>query len=297
MKVKQFPLYLLLAPSFICLVVFVYIPMYGIVLSAKNFTISGGILGSPWAKPLWANFWWMKDSEFWNVVGNTIRIAAWKFACSFPVPIILALMLNEVRNRKFKRITQTIIYLPHFVSWVIFSGIIYQLLSNDPASPLSVLLGVFGRKPVNILGSDRAFLPILVVSNIIKEAGWGTILYLAAISGIDPQLYEAATVDGCNNWQKAVNITFPGIIPTVMIMLILSVPSILSAGFDQIWNMSNSMVARSTNVLDIYILKVGIQGGRYSYGIAIDFVVKVMSFSLVLLTNKLSKQGLGYGIW
>jgi len=296
-KVRQYPLYLMLLPSLVFLAVFIYTPMYGLLLTFKTFTISGGVFGSPWIKPWYGNFWWMKDPEFWNVFRNTLKIAGLKFVTGFPAPIILALLINEVQNGRFKRTTQTILYLPHFVSWVIFAGIVYRILGGDSDSPVNLLLGLFRAGPVDILPVEKNFIPLLVITGLIKEVGWGTILYLAAISTADPQLYDAASIDGCGQWKKAIHITVPTIVPIVVIMAILSLPGILSAGFDQIYNMQNSMVARASNVLDIYIIRIGIVGGQYSYAIAMGLFLQFISLGLVLAANKLSKRGFGYGIW
>ncbi len=296
MRAKQWPLYVMLLPSIVFLAVFMYAPMYGVLLAFKSFTISGGINGSPLSKPLFANFWFLKDAEFWNVFQNTIKIAGIKFITAFPAPIILTLLINEVVNAKFKKAVQTVLYLPHFISWVIFSGIIYRLLGSEASSPVNQIVLAIGGNVTNILSSERSFVWALVCSNLIKESGWGTIIYLAAISSADKQLYEAAMVDGAGHWRQMVHITIPHLVPIITILLILAIPGILSAGFDQVYNMQNAMVARSSNILDIYILKIGIQGGQYSYGIAVGFVVNVLAFGLVMLTNKLSKQTMGYGL-
>lgn len=283
----------MLAPSLAFLIVFMYAPMYGIILAFKSFTISQGIFGSPFAHPIFSNFFWFYDKEFWNVFTNTIKIASLKFITGFPAPIILALILNEVRNGRFKKTIQTIVYLPHFISWVIFSGIIYRIL--DTGMPLGRLLS--GSSSFGLLGSEQAFIPVLLVTNIIKEIGWGTIIYLAAISGLDSQLYDAAAIDGAGQWRKMLYVTLPGLAPIICILLILAIPGVLSAGFDQVWNMSNAMVARSSNILDTYVVRIGIQGGQYSYAVAIGTFVQVLSFGLVMMTNKLSKQGFGYALF
>lgn len=290
MKARQWPLYAMLLPSLVFLAIFIYSPMYGLSLAFKAFAISKGF-GSPWARPLFANFYWLADSEFWNVFLNTIKIASLKFVTGFPAPIVLALLINEVRHAKFKKTIQTLVYLPHFISWVIFSGIVYRIL--DPAGPVGGFLA--GTNSAGLLGQDQSFVAVLLVSNLIKEAGWGTIIYLAAISGLDPQLYDAASIDGAGQWQKMKHITLPGLVPVISVLLILAIPGVLSAGFDQIWNMSNAMVARSANILDIYIVKIGIQGGQFSQGIAMGFMVNALGLGLVILTNKLSKRSFGYG--
>jgi putative aldouronate transport system permease protein len=295
-KVKQYPLYLMLGPSLFFLAIFMYAPMYGITLAFKTFAISKGF-GSPWSVPIYSNFWWIKDPEFWNVFLNTIKTAGAKFVTGFPAPIIIALLINEVRNKKFKRTIQTVLYLPHFISWVIFAGIVYRILGGDNTSPYNLLRALFGLLPADILAKESAFLPIIVLTNLIKETGWGTIIYLAAIMGVNPELYDAASVDGCSRSQMARYVTLPSLSPIILIMLILSIPGVLSAGFDQVWNMSNAMVARAANILDIYIVKIGIQGGQYSYAIAMGLMIQLLSFGLVMLTNKLSKRGFGYGIF
>jgi len=297
MKVKQYPLYVMLVPSLLFLAVFIYAPIYGLSLAFKSFTISGGIFGSPWSKPWHDNFFWLKDKEFWNVFLNTLKIASVKFVTGFPAPIVLALLINEVSHKRFKKATQTIMYLPHFVSWVIFGGIVYRVIGGDATSPINLLLGLFGIDPVNIMAEEGNFLWVVVVTSLIKEVGWGTIIFLAAISGVDAQLYDAASIDGCGQWQKCRHVTLPALLPIISILLILSIPGILSAGFDQIWNLSNSLTARAANILDIYIIKIGIYGGQYGHATAIGLFLKVLSLGLVLLTNRLSKTSFGYGLF
>ena len=297
MKVRQYPLYLMLLPSLVFLAVFIYAPIYGLTLAFKSFSISGGIFGSPWSKPWHDNFFWLKDPEFWNVFVNTLKIASIKFVTGFPAPIVLALLINEVTHKRFKKTTQTILYLPHFVSWVIFGGIVYRVIGGDASSPINLLLGLVGIDPVNIMGQERNFIWVVVLTALIKEIGWGTIIYLAAISGVDAQLYDAAAIDGCGQWKKMQYVTLPALIPIISILLILSIPGILSAGFDQIWNLSNSLTARAANILDIYIIKIGIFGGQYGHATAIGLFLKVLSLGLVLVANKLSKTSFGYGLF
>lgn len=296
MKVKQYPLYLMLSPSIAFLIIFVYIPIYGITVAFKDFSMSLGIFKSPWAAPAWNNFFFLADNEFWNVFKNTIRIASIKFIFVFPAPILVALLINEIRGR-YKRVIQTVLYLPHFVSWVIFAGIIYRLLGGDNTSPFNLLRGLLGMRPADILTQESAFIPIVVLTNLIKETGWGTIIYLAAITGVSQELYDAAYADGCSRLQMTRFVTLPSLLPIIVIMLVLSIPTVLSAGFDQIWNLTNPMVARSSNILDIYIIRIGIQSGRYSYGVAIGLFVQILAFALVMLSNKIGKKSFGYGLW
>lgn len=294
---RQRWLYVLVMPAIISTFIFNYMPIYGLTLAFRDFDISLGAFRSPWAKPIFYNFWFLNDSAFYEVLTNTLKIAAIKFAFAFPAPIILALLLNEVVHNYYKRIVQTITYLPHFISWVIMAGLIYKLFDFDPTSPYNAVRAMFGLEPVNLMAQESAFIPILVVSNITKEVGWGTIIYLAAIMSIDPQLYEAAIVDGAGKWAQTRYITLPGMMPTISILLVLSIPGVLSAGFDQIYNLMNPMVARLANVTDIYVLRVGLQQAQYSFATALGLVFGVLGFTLTMIANRVSKTSGGSGIW
>jgi putative aldouronate transport system permease protein len=220
-----------------------------------------------------------------------------KFVTAWPAPIILALLLNEVRHRSFKRTIQTVAYLPHFLSWVILARIIYDLLSWEPSSPVNQIRAVFGLDPVALMGDRSAFIPILVVSNLFKEVGWGTIIYLAALTRIDPDLYEAALADGAGRWAQLWHITLPGMLPIIAILLVLGIPGILSAGFDQIYNLMNPTIAELAYVTDYYVLRVGLIQGNYAFAAAMGLVFSVIALVLVLTANWLSKRSAGTGIW
>lgn len=294
---RQRWLYALVLPAIALVAVFNYLPIYGLTLAFRDYSPSFGPFGSPWAKPLFYNFWFLRDPEFWRVMGNTLRISVVKFIFGWPAPIVLALLLNEVANRTYKRIVQTVTYLPHFISWVIYAGIIYKLLDFAPDSPFNVLRGLFGLDPVSILGDPNAFIPILVVSNLLKEVGWGTIIYLAAIMGIDPQLYEAAIVDGGNKRVQLWHITLPGLLPTIAILAVLQIPALLAAGFDQVYNMKNPSVERIANITDIYVLRMGIIQGEYAYATALGLVFSLLALILTYTANRISKGSVGTGIW
>ena len=289
-------LYLLVLPAMVSTFLFGYLPLWGVTLAFRNWSAALGF-ASPWAKPIYYNFWFLRDPEFWNVMVNTIRISAVKFVFLFPAPIALALLINEITHSAYKRVVQTITYLPHFVSWVIMAGIIYRILDSEPSSPLNLLRGLFGMEPIAILGDEGFFIPLLVVSALIKEVGWGTIIYLAAIMAIDVQLYEAAIVDGAGKLAQTWHITLPGILPTVSILLILSLPALLTAGFDQIYNLMNPSVAKIANVSDIYVLRIGIIQGKYSYGTALGLIFGMLSLGLTITANKLARRSVGYGLW
>ena len=294
---RQRWLYALVLPAIGLVAVFNYLPIYGLTLAFRDYSPSLGPFRSPWAQPLFYNFWFLKDPEFWRVMANTLRISVVKFVFGWPAPIILALLLNEVANRTYKRIVQTVTYLPHFISWVIYAGIIYKLLDFAPSSPFNVLRGLFGLDPVSILGDPNAFITILVVSNLLKEVGWGTIIYLAAIMGIDPQLYEAAIVDGGNKWVQLWHITLPGLLPTIAILAVLQIPTLLAAGLDQVYNMKNPSVERIANITDIYVLRMGIIQGEYAYATALGLVFSILALLLTYTANRISKGSVGTGIW
>ena len=288
-------IYILILPAMIWVAVFWYAPIWGLQAAFQNYNILES--KQQWAKPLLANFWFLKDKEFWNVVLNTLKISGLKLITGFPAPLVLALLINEVHHAKVKKSVQTIVYLPHFISWVIYAGIVYRIFDGEATSPINHILSIFGQRIISPLGDPQSWLGIILATSILKEVGWGTIIYLAGIAAIDKGLYDSAQMDGANRWQQARFITVPCLIPLISILLILSIPNIINAGFDQIWNLQNASVASAANILDIYILRIGIQHGNYAYGAALGLVSNITAFGLVLLANRLSKQTIGYGIW
>ena len=294
---RQRTLYLLLLPAIVLTFVFRYIPVYGLTLAFKDYSTTLGPFRSPFTDPIFYNFFFFQDPEFWYVLRNTVRISVAKFVTAWPAPIILALLLNEVRHRSFKRTIQTIAYLPHFLSWVILARIIYDLLGWEPSSPVNQIRAVLGLDPVALMGDKSAFIPILVVSNLFKEVGWGTIIYLAALTRIDPDLYEAALADGAGRWVQLWHVTLPGMLPIIAILLVLGIPGILSAGFDQIYNLMNPTIAELAYVTDYYVLRVGLIQGNYAFAAAMGLVFSVIALVLVLTANWLSKRSAGTGIW
>lgn len=287
-------LYIMILPALLLLFIFNYLPMYGITLAFKDYNPLKGILGSPGVglKHFQTLF---GDTDFLKVVFNTLRISFLRIVCGFPVPIILAILMNEIRSSFYKRSVQTIIYLPHFISWVIISGILINLLSSE--GPINSLLKMFNIGSINFFGNSGWFLGTVIVSDIWKNAGWGTIIYFAAISNINPELYEAATVDGANRWQRIKNITFPGLVPAVSITLIFSLSGVLSAGFDQIFNMYNELVYDVADIIDTYVFRIGITDGRYGIATALGLFNSLVSLLLIMGCNKLIKKLGGVGIW
>lgn len=292
---KHWGLFMLLIPSLVSLIIFKYVPIYGITIAFKQFKLKAGILGSPWIG--FANFEKVfAKPAFWRAFQNTAILGVMNLIVGFPLPIILALFLNELRNLKYKKIVQTISYLPHFVSWVTLSGVFITLLSPS-TGPIAALTRAFGGKPYYFMGEVKTFRWVLVLTNAWKGIGWGSIVYLAALSGVDQEMYEAAEIDGATRFQRIFYITIPSIMATVTIMLIMRSGSILADNFDQVFNMSNSAVYEVSNVLGVYTYDIGLKNMRYAESTAISLFLNVISFAMVIMTNAISKKVNEYGIW
>ena len=295
--VKYWDLSLMLLPVIAYFVIFKYIPMGGIVIAFKDYKLGLGVSKSLWVG--FTNYISAFDNPFFlRAIRNTLIISVMKLLVGFPAPIILALMLNEVRHSAFKRTVQTISYLPHFLSWVIMAGILSQLLSPNNGAVNALLKQLFGlEKSIPFLIDDHYFRGTLVVSDVWKGVGWGSILYLATISSIDPTLYEAAICDGASRFQRVKYITLPSIMPTITIMLILSLGSILDAGFDQIFNLYSSAVYETGDIIDTYVYRVGLVDWNYKLSTAIGLFKNIIGFVLVVSANFLAKRISGNGIW
>lgn len=287
---KYWPFYVMLIPMLVFLAVFCYLPMGGVVMAFQNFRPARGFLYSKWVG--WENFQDIfGDKMFWEKLRNTVVISLLKIAFSAPAPIILALLLNEVKNRAFKRVVQTIVYLPKFVSWVVVASIVKALLDiqDGPINTLLVSLGLF-EEPQLLMGSKALFRPLLVITDVWKGVGWGSIVYLAAMTSINPEYYEAAVLDGATRFQKMWYITLPCIKPTFMILIILSMGSILSAGFDQVYVMGNSVVLEVGDIIDTYVYRKGLIDQDYSYAAAVGLFKSVVSILLVGGANGLANK-------
>ena len=294
---KHYELVLMFVPVIVYFVIFKYIPMAGIVIAFKNYKINQGMFGSAWCGL--ANFTKVfATPTFARSVRNTLTISALKLLFGFPAPIILALMLNEVTHARFKKSVQTITYLPHFLSWVVLAGMFQQLLSPNNGAVNAVLRDVFGVKDsLYFLGDNRYFRGTLIVTDIWKNVGWSSILYLATIAGIDPALYEAATVDGATRWQCTRYITIPSLVSTIVVMLILNVGSIMDAGFDQVFNLYNSAVYQTGDIIDTYVYRYGLGDMKYAQATAVGLFKNVIAFVLVVGTNLITRRISGEGIW
>lgn len=294
LKKKKY-LYIMLIPCVIYFIIFNYIPMYGIIIAFKDFNFAKGILGSKWIG--FDNFKYMFGlSDFYKVFWNSFYLGILRMVFGFPIPIILALMLNEIRNQSYQKITQTVIYLPHFISWVVIGGILVNFLSPSWGL-VNIFLKQIGLDPVFFLAEPRYFRPLVILSSIWKESGWGTIIYLAAISGINTELYEAAEIDGANRIQRLFNITLPSIKSTIIILLILRLGQIMGNGFEQIFVLQNPMNLDVAEVFETYTYRIGIVGGRFSFGTTVGLFTSVIGVIFVLGSNKIASLLNEEGIW
>lgn len=288
-------IYLFILPCVIWLLVFSYYPMYGALLAFKSYNYNLGILGSPWVGL--KNFEeFIKSPDFWIVMKNTIIISGLKIIFGFPAPIILALLLNEVRAKKFKRVVQTMSYLPNFVSWVVVVSLM-TVIFTPYGGIVNNLRQHMSLDAIFFMGEKAYFYPMVILSDIWKNAGWGSIIYLSALSGVSQELYEAATVDGAGHLKCTWHITLPSIKGTIGIMLIFAVGGILNAGFDQILLLQQPANNQISEILDTFVLKTGLNYGRFEYATAIGLFKSVFAFALMALTNTISKKFMDVGIW
>lgn len=285
---RNWETYLLLLPGLVWYFIFCYMPMGGLTLAFKSYKANLGILGSPWVGL--ANYEYVfNDPAFFHALSNTLIISALRILIEFPVPIILALLLGEIRRKGYQKALQTIYTFPNFLSWVVVAGIMINVFESSGL--VNGLIVALGGEEVNFLSSSTSMFILLFVTNIWKSAGWSSIIYLAAIAGIDSEQYEAATIDGASRFQQMIYITLPSLLPTISVMLILQIGNMMNAGFDQIFNMSNPAVEESLDVLDTYIYRITFQASSdFSFSTAISLMKSVVNFLLVLLANFSSKR-------
>lgn len=287
---RNWGLYLLLLPALVLLILFAYKPMYGVVIAFKNYKNSLGILGSPWADPLFKNF-----QRFFNsyqcgaTIRNTLRLSLYSLAVGFPIPIILALMINQITAMRFRRAFQTILYLPHFISTVVMVGLLLIWLS-----PSSGLVGAFyrllGKDAPNVMTSASGFPSIYVWSDVWQHSGWDSIVFLAALSSIDPTLYEAATVDGATRWQKMRYIDLPLLMATACIMLILRAGNLMNVGFEKVFLMQNDLNMSTSEIIATYVYKMGLRNSQYAVSTAVNLFNNLINFGLLLLVNCITRK-------
>lgn len=290
----NYQLYLFLLPALIYFIVFHYVPMYGVLIAFKDFVATKGIMGSPWVG--FKHFERFFDSyQFWSLINNTLGLSVTQLVVGFPLPIFLALMLNQIRSEKSKRFVQTVVYAPHFISVVVLAGMIYVFFSNNGLINNMILM--FGGDPISFMAKPEWFKPLYIASGVWQETGWAAIIYLAALAGVSPELHEAAIMDGANKWQRIFHVDIPAIMPTAVILLILSVGSIMNIGFEKAYLLQTPMNQPSAEIIPTYVYKMGLQQAQYSFAAAVGLFNAVINLILLVAVNKFAKRLSGTGLW
>ena len=291
----QLPYHLLLLPGVLLLLIFSYGPMVGIVMAFQKFNPALGFFGSKWVG--WDNFMYVALlPDTLQVLWNTVFIAFWKIVLGFSFPIVVALLMNELRAMAFKRTVQTIVYLPHFLSWVILGGIMIDILSPSTGI-VNLALKAFGFEPVFFLALPEAFPWTLIVSEVWKEFGFTTVIYLAALTSVDPALYEAAKIDGAGRWRCMKDVTLPGMMPTIVLMAVLSLGNVLNAGFEQVFNLYSPVVYGTGDILDTFVYRLGLLDAQYGVAAVVGLFKSVVSFLFIIVSYRLAYKLADYSVF
>jgi putative aldouronate transport system permease protein len=290
--------YIMAIPVVAFYLIFAYKPMFGAIIAFKNFSPNRGIFGSPWASEYGFKHFidFFKSFYFTRLVKNTITISISGIIFGFPVPIALALLINEVKNRPFKRAVQTISYMPHFISLVVICSMV-SLFTSERAFIVQIMRFFGYQGTQNLLNLKEAFVPIYVISGIWQQSGWNCIIYLAALSAIDMELYEAARIDGAGRWKQTWHVTIPGLLPTIVLLLILAVGGIMSVGYEKIILLYNNFVMDTADVISSYVYRRGLINGNWSFSTAVGLFNSVINFILVVASNRISYRFTGKGLW
>ncbi|WP_337102233.1 ABC transporter permease [Paenibacillus sp. YIM B09110] len=294
-RVPQLPLHLMILPALILIIIYSYGPMLGIMIAFQKFIPARGIGGSEWIG--WDNFRYvMAMPDSYRVLNNTIIISFMKIVSNLVVPVTIALLLNEIRKEAFKRSFQTLIYLPHFLSWILLGGILIDVLSPSTGI-VNQFISMLGFDPVFFLGDNSWFRFVLVSTDVWKEFGYNTIVYLAALTGINPSLYEAAIVDGAGRWKQTWHVTLPGITPIIVLLSVLSLGNVLNAGFDQVFNLYSPQVYESGDIIDTFVYRIGLVDAQYSVATAVGLFKSIVSLSFILISYFLAYRLANYRIF
>ena len=286
-------MYAFLIPAVVCVIVFAYVPMVGVIMAFQNYHIIKGLWGSPFVG-LKHFIKFLSDATFFNTVKNTLSISVLSIIIGFPLPIIFAILVFSIRDGLFKRVTQTISYLPHFVSWVVVASIVYKVLDTNTGI-VNVIIRSMGNEAVPFMRDPGFFWGILITSSIWKTLGWNSILYLAALSAVPPEQYESAIVDGASGFQKLIYITLPGIAPTIGLMLIFTIGMLFNVSFDAVYNLRNPLLSATANTIDFYVYQEGVLNDKISFATAIGLAQSLVALALVTAANATSRRIRGYG--
>jgi putative aldouronate transport system permease protein len=293
---RDIPVYLLIAPAALLLLVFHYIPIYGIIIGFKDYSPYKGIIASEWVGLKYFKAF-LTDPTYWNVMKNTVVINVYSLIFSFPAPIILALLLNELSRIKIKRVVQTISYLPYFISWVVTASLVISILSPTTGIVNITLNRVFGIEPIYFMVEKRYFRTIFICSGIWKGIGMSSVYYLAAITSIDPTLYEASTIDGAGRIRQTWHITMPGLTSIIIVLLLLQIGSLLNIGFEQVYLLYNPMVYGVADVISTYTYRLGLEQAQFSATTAIGITQSLVNFTLLYTANRFARKVAGWSMW
>ena len=291
---KNYSLYLIAIPVFLYYIIFCYSPMYGAIIAFKDFSPGLGIAGSPWIG--FENFMdFFTGKYFKRTVFNTLNISIQSLIFGFTAPIFLALLINELTSNKFKKMVQTVTYLPHFISLVVVCGLIKEFVAETGI--INYIITFFGGSASNLLQSAEAFVPIYVISGLWQEIGWGSIIYIAALAGVDQELYEAAEIDGAGRLRQVFSITIPGIMPTIITLFILKLGKVMNVGFEKIILLYSPMIYETSDVISTFVYRVGLQDFKYGYSTAVGLFNSVINFALIMIANTISRKVNDVGLW
>lgn len=292
---RNYFLYLFILPALLYILIFSYWPLYGIQIAFKDYKPYVGIMGSPWAGfQYFTKFF--NSIVFWNILGNTLTLSVYSLVASFPLPIILAFMINYTKNRRLRRFTQTVTYAPHFISVVVLVGMLGVFLSPRSGF-INTIIQAFGAKPIFFMGDNGWFKHVFVWSGVWQGTGWASIIYIAALSGVNPELHEAAIIDGASKLQRIRYIDLPELMPTIIILLILNLGQIMNVGFEKVLLMQNDLNLGVSEIISTYTYKVGLINAEYSYSTAIGLFNNVINFCILLAVNRGARKLSGTSLW
>lgn len=287
---KDWQLWAMILPALAYIIIFCYVPMYGIQLAFRKYDFSKGLTGGDWVGFKYF-IQYFESPMFWTTLRNTFVISFFTLVCGFPAPILLALVVNSLRQKKLRRVVQTAVYMPYFISTVVMVAIL-QILLSPSTGVVSNLLKSLHIIPqsINLLGTPSAFVPVYVLSGIWQSAGWNSIIFIAALASVDGQLYDAAKVDGANRWQQVIHVELPAIVPTIVILLIMNMGHVLSVGFEKVFLMQNDLNLSVSEVISTYVFNIGVQSGQFSFGSAVGLFNTVINFAFLMIANMVSKK-------
>ncbi len=287
---KDWQLWAMILPALAYIIIFCYVPMYGIQLAFRKYDFSKGITGGDWVGFKYF-IQYFESPMFWTTLRNTFVISFFTLVCGFPAPILLALVVNSLRQKKLRRVVQTAVYMPYFISTVVMVAILQILLSPSTGVVSNFLKSLhIIPQSINLLGTPSAFVPVYVLSGIWQSAGWNSIIFIAALASVDGQLYDAAKVDGANRWQQVIHVELPAIVPTIVILLIMNMGRVLSVGFEKVFLMQNDLNLSVSEVISTYVFNIGVQSGQFSFGSAVGLFNTVINFAFLMIANMVSKK-------